>query len=102
MAKTFTRLKFDSVWVGLATGILLPLATFFINYLIHFRGMPLFRVFHAIRVGQMQFPLMTFCLIPDLCMFFVFLWINRERSSRGILFAILPYVIYMVWKFADQ
>jgi hypothetical protein len=102
MLETLKKLKIDSVWFGLVVGILSPIAGFFINYLIHFRGMHLSRVFWVIKRGEMDFPLYTFCLLPDLCMFFIFLWINKERASRGVLLVVLPYVIYMVWKFSNQ
>ena len=102
MAQTFKKFNFDSVWVGIVAGILLPIGGFYVNYLIHFNGMHLHRVFMAIRRGQMEFPLYTFCLLPSLCMFFIFLWINKEKASRGILITVLAYAIFMVWKFSTQ
>jgi len=101
MAEIIKKLKIDSVGVGIIAGILLPIIGFFVNYLIHFRGMHLNRVFFAIRRGQMEFPLLTFCLLPSLCMFFIFLWLNKEKASRGILITVIVYVIYMVWKFSS-
>jgi len=102
MAQIFKKLEIDSTLTGVVMGIALPIATFYVNYLIHFNGMHLYKVFIAMKRGQMEFPLYTFCLLPSLCMFFLFLWLNKERASRGVLITVLPYVIFMVWKFSTE
>jgi hypothetical protein len=100
MAFKIDKQKLDNSWYGVLLGILLPIITFFVNYLIHFRGMPLFRVFITIHRGQMEFPITTFCILPSVTAFFIFMWIDLDRISRGLLYTILPYVIFMVWKFS--
>jgi len=100
MAIQFDKKKFDNSWYGLLLGILLPVLAFYINYLIHFNGMPLHRVWIMIERGQMGFPLTTFCILPSVVGFFIFMWIDMDKVSRGLLYTILPYVIFMVWKFS--
>jgi|SRR6185312_5183801 len=100
MSEAFKRLKFDSVWIGAAIGLLMPVVMYFAIYLIRYNGMHMWRYFRLIKSGDYGFPLSTICLLPDLCLFFIFLWLHRERTSRGILMAIFPFVIYMVWKFS--
>lgn len=102
MSDLVRKLKEDTTLSGILAGIALPIIAFYVNYLIHFKGMHLYKVFIAMKRGQMEFPLYTLCLIPSLCMFFIFLWLNRERSARGVLITVLPYVIFMVWKFSTE
>jgi len=100
MFEVFKKYKYNSAWLGLALGLLMPSLSFYIYYLIHFNGMHFHKLLWVLQRGQMEFPLFTLCLLPDLAGFFIFIWIDKDKTSRGFLYVILPYVIYMVWLFS--
>ncbi len=47
-------------------------------------------VFHYLEILQgkgVLSQLMSLCIIPNLLLFFVFIWMNKMSSSRGVLFS---------------
>lgn len=78
--------KFDSLAVGIIIGLLIPVISFFIFY--HVTLKPYARneyLFEAIVKGAMLGKILSLCIIPNLVPFFIFIWLNFLRTTRGVL-----------------
>lgn len=92
--------RFDSALTGIIPGIILPLATLTIFWLVRVGG-----GFFAFLVQFQEFGMLSkvlsLCTLPNLLLFFVFIWTNRSFSARGVIFATLVMAFAMlVLKFA--
>lgn len=87
--------KYDSVVLGTIAGFLLPAFAFFLYYFIRYRGM-YFRAFiHYLYEGGTFLPIISLCVVPNLLIFFIFIWTNRDRSARGVLQATFVFALYV-------
>ncbi len=87
--------RFDSLALGLILGILVPVVTLLTIMLIRFPG-ELF-----IKLGQLQEinmvdSLISVSVLPNLLLFFLFIWKNRNFSARGVIFATLILAFIML------
>jgi hypothetical protein len=92
--------RYNSVITGLIPGLILPVVTLIIIWLVRYEGG--FLHFLAIfqRLGVLS-KLLSLAVIPNLLLFFLFLWLNRPFSARGVIFATLIMAFVMlVLKFA--
>jgi hypothetical protein len=87
--------SFDSVLIGLIPGILLPMGTLIIFWAVRYES----SLAHFLKNFQ-QFGLLSKALslatIPNLLLFFVFIWTNRSFSARGVIFATLVMAFVML------
>ena len=94
------RRSFDTVLYGLIPGILLPVITLIIFWIIRFDG-GFFRFLKEFQQIGLLSKTLSLATIPNLLLFFVFLWTDRSFSARGVIFATLVMAFVMlVLKFA--
>lgn len=88
------------MWWGLIPGIILPLITLIIIWVIKYDGGFLQFLKEFQRFGLLS-KVVSLAAIPNLLLFFLFVWTDRTFSSRGVIFAtlILAFVM-LVLKFA--
>ncbi len=79
--------KPDTLGTGLLSGSLLPLITFIIIYMVKFRFFSITEFIKILASSAVLPKLLSLCVIPNLALFFLFIWTNRNSSARGILFA---------------
>lgn len=92
--------KFDSIIVGLVLGIALPVITLLGFWLVRSDEGLFDFLIHSQRFGMLA-KLLSLCTIPNLLLFFAFIWTNRLLSARGVIFATLVIaLVMMVLKFA--
>jgi len=92
--------KFDSVVLGLITGLLLPLLTLLVIWLVRFDG-GLGEFVLSFQQMSMLSKVISLAALPNLLLFFLFIWTNRTFSARGVIFATLVVAMVMlVLKFA--
>jgi hypothetical protein len=92
--------RFDSLTAGLIPGIVIPAVTLVTIWLVRYEGG--FLEFMAVfqRMGMLS-KLISLSVIPNLLLFFLFIWTNRSFSARGVIFATLVLAFVMlVLKFA--
>ncbi len=90
----------DNILTGMIPGLLIPLITLLIIWKIRYDGglMEFLATFHHM---DMLSKLLSLACLPNLLLFFVFIWTNRIISSRGVIFATLIIAVLMlVLKFA--
>ena len=91
--------KFDTLLTGLIPALVLPVLTLlgfwivksdqgFIDFLVRFQEM------------RMPSKVVSLAAIPNLLLFFLFIWTKRNFSARGVIFAtLLLAFIMMILKF---
>jgi hypothetical protein len=88
--------KYDRLALGLAGGILLPATAFLVSWLILSEGSLAQYIERFQKLNRIS-SLISLSAIPNLLLFFLFIWKNRYRSARGVIFAtlILAFVMLM-------
>ncbi|MEN8156490.1 MAG: hypothetical protein ABFS10_06040 [Bacteroidota bacterium] len=96
--------RFDTVLSGLIPGLILPVVTLvvilMVTWLIRYDGEP-GEFFTSYQSMQIFSKVLSLATIPNLLLFFLFIWTNRIYSARGVIFATLVVAMVMlVLKFA--
>ena len=95
-----TPKRFDTMWWGLIPGIILPLTTLIILWSIKYDG-GFFEFLTEFQYSGLLSKVVSLAAIPNLLLFFLFVWTDRTFSSRGVIFATLVLAFLMlVLKFA--
>lgn len=80
--------KYNKLVYGLVTGILLPALTFIVIWMIIFDGSLTDYIVRFNGINRLS-SLISLSAIPNLLLFFIFIWTNRYRSARGVILATL-------------
>lgn len=92
--------RFDSLVLGLITGLVLPLVTLLIFWIFRYEGGLGEFLSSFQRIGMLS-KIISLSVIPNLLLFFLFIWTHRTFSARGVIFATLVVAMVMlVLKFA--
>jgi len=78
----------DSILIGLIPGLIFPLITLLIIWRIRYDGGLVEFLATFQRMGMLS-KVLSLATIPNLLLFFVFIWTNRILSARGVIFATL-------------
>lgn len=91
---------FDSLATGLVPGLILPLVTMIVIWAVKYEDGLITFLRRFQQMGILS-KILSLSVIPNLLLFFVFLWLNRSFSARGVIFAtlIMAFVMLML-KFA--
>ena len=88
------------MWWGLIPGIILPLTTLIIIWVIRYDG-GFFQFLKDFQQIGLLSKVVSLAAIPNLLLFFLFIWTDRTFSSRGVIFATLVLAFLMLMlKFA--
>ncbi len=90
-----SKKKFDTLLTGLILGLILPALTLvgfwivksdrgFVDFLVYFQEM------------KMLSKMVSLTAIPNLLLFFLFIWTKRNFSARGVVFATLLLAFVML------
>lgn len=87
--------KFDTLLTGLVPALVLPVLTMLVFWLVKSdRGLLEFLTrFHQMK---MLSKVVSLAAIPNLLLFFLFIWTNRNFSARGVIFATFLLAFIMV------
>jgi len=77
--------KVNNIWLGIILGILLPAITVFIAYKFRFDQYDMDGFFKMLMQKKVLSSLLSLCVIPNLLVFFIFIWLNYLYSARGVL-----------------
>jgi hypothetical protein len=87
--------KFDSLLTGLIPGVILPFVTLVIFWTVRYDG-GLDDFFSSFQRMGLLSKLLSLSAIPNLLLFFLFIWTNRPFSARGVIFATLVVALVML------
>jgi hypothetical protein len=77
----------NTVWLGLVVGMLVPLASFMIFYLVRYGDLTLAEFIKVYKNLGILTHIVSLSVIPDLLVFWAFIRKNFLRSARGVLMA---------------
>ena len=78
--------RFDSLIVGLILGIIAPITTLLLIWAFRYHGNLWNFLVEFQEIGALS-KLVSLSVIPNLLIFFVFNWLERPLSSKGVIFA---------------
>jgi hypothetical protein len=88
-------LKYDNRLIGFILGIIVPVITFILFYL--YRKPKSFEIFYnQVLTVNVISKLVSLCVIPNLLIFFIFIWTNRNKSAYGVIGSTFIYAIVVL------
>jgi hypothetical protein len=93
--------RFDNFFLGLALGLLCPVIAMVLFF--YFKAdVHNLNTFWNFLIGtQILSKLISLCVIPNLLIFFLFIWTDKLISARGVVYATLFYaIVVFVVKFS--
>ena len=79
------KTKVNNIYLGIILGILVPAITIFLVYKIRFNQYNLEEFFNTFIQRKVLSSLLSLCIIPNLLVFMIFIWLNYLYSARGVL-----------------
>lgn len=88
-------LKYDEQRIGLVSGLIIPVITIIVFYFV--RNPNSFESFINQIIGvNIYSELISVCVVPNLLLFFIFIWTGRMQSAKGVIGATFIYAIIIV------
>ena len=88
--------RWNKFWTGLAPGILLPLITFLLVYVIVYSKMPFGEFLEFVTVMRVLPKILSLCVIPNLAVFYLFLNWEYWYATRGVIAATILFTLAIV------
>jgi hypothetical protein len=89
--------RLDKFWIGFTAGLIIPICTLTIVYL--YRFYPSYTIkefFDFLETMHITTKLFSLCVLPNLGLFFLFLWGDLYKGARGTLGATIITAIIVV------
>jgi len=81
--------KFNSLFIGILGGLLVPVITFFCFYLIKINAWDSFSTYLRITFQfAILSKLISLAAIPDALLFYIFIWTENYRSAKGVIYSL--------------
>jgi len=92
--------KLNNIYLGLITGISMPVTSFFLLYKIGYDNFSVRGYIDLMSAADILTKVLSLTVIPNLLLFFIFIWTNKLVSARGVLLSTIIYsVLIFVIKF---
>ena len=94
---------FNKPWIGLLAGILLPLISFIIYYLVQTKGLDLglIKFLNTLQMNSAFVAVFSLSVLPNLLLYFLCKQLNLWYTIKGIVFSVFIYtIVIVVLKFA--
>jgi hypothetical protein len=79
--------------IGFLTGLVFPLVMMLILHQVQYSNVALQEFLRRLIVSKLFFPVLSICVLPNLILFFIFIWTHRYFSARGVLGVTLLYAL---------
>ena len=87
--------KINNIKLGLILGILAPILTMIIIYLVKFYGYDLQELVDLLVSKRVFTKIVSLCIIPNLALFFLFLNKYYYNTARGILMSTIIFALFV-------
>ena len=88
--------RYDRMYIGIIAGLVVPVLSLFVFNLTAFEDLSVGEFFrHIINRGKLS-GILSLGVIPNLLVFFIFIWLNYLYSARGVIAATLVYGLVVV------
>ncbi len=90
-----TKIQYNTQQIGLIAGLVVPL--FVIIGFYNYRNVDSVSAFidNIVYAGIFS-ELVSLCVVPNLLLFFIFMWTNRLKSARGVISATFIYAFVVI------
>jgi hypothetical protein len=87
--------KFDKIWVGALTGIVLPFIVMGIVYFSSYGYLTVPQFLRKMVFASIILKLLSLCAVINLGAFFLFYRVELDKAARGVIFAtmVLAFVV---------
>jgi len=89
--------KLDKFWIGFIMAIIVPVITLSITYYHTFGNQHITEFFQFLHDRQIMSKLFSLCVLPNLAIFFLYIWGNFLKGARGVLAATIVVAIFVVF-----
>lgn len=90
------QLSFNKEIVGIAAGLIVPFLVMVV-FAYYKNGLDGMKDYFTTLINyDVLTSLISLCAIPNLLIFFLFMWTDRLRSSRGVIIATLIYTFIVI------
>lgn len=97
--QTPQKQKLDNSWLGFSCGLLAPMLTLYVFYLVKYSHISFYKFYlDVLFANNIVTASVSLCVITNLLVFFIFIWTNRNYSARGVLFSTIIYAGYVVYQ----
>ncbi len=94
-------LKINSIKLGMLLGIIAPILSMLVIYLIQFSEYNFQELIDFLLAKRLFTKIISLCVIPNLALFFLFLNKNYYSSARGVLMSTILFAFFVfITKFA--
>ena len=77
--------KADQLWVGIVAAIVIPIVTLTITYFYTFTNYTVDEFFRFLITFRVMTKLFSLCVLPNLGLFFLFLWPEFNKAAKGVV-----------------
>lgn len=92
--------KLDNVIAGMILGAIFPVIGMFVYYLFTYRYQTSFTGFleYFSHMNVVVAAMSLSCYITNLPLFFGFIWLNMNKTARGVLFSTMGYTAWVIYE----
>jgi hypothetical protein len=77
--------KVNNIYLGIILGLIVPAVTVVLVYKIRFNQFNLEEFINLFVQRKVLSSLLSLCVIPNLLVFMIFIWLNYLYTARGVL-----------------
>jgi hypothetical protein len=88
--------KTNSILTGLITGLILPVITIVVVYFIRTSQKSFHELLQILLGYNVLTQVISLCVLPNLLLFFIYMWTNKLESARGVIFATFIYTFIVL------
>jgi len=89
--------KINKLSIGLLFGLILPMLTMSLFYLIKYNKITIKEFFNQLIYADVVTQVISLCVIPNLLLFFLFLQTERYHAARGVIMATFVYTFIIIF-----
>jgi len=89
--------RLNSTYLGILLGTVVPAITVYIYYFYKFKTLTFVNFLKRLDAVGIASAIVSLCALPNLLVFFIFIWINYLYSARGVVFATMLYAALVVF-----
>ena len=86
----------DKLYIGLITGIAVPVIAFYTYYRLKFAGIGFFDFVWSVHQYQLLFKIMSLCVLSNLPVFYLFMYFKKMLNARGVVMACVIFALLVL------
>ena len=88
--------KWNNIIFGLVPGMLVPVITYFLIYLSLSGDKNMVEYFNSLASTHVLTKILSLAVVPNLLLFFIFIWSDMLKTARGVLSATMIYAFAII------